>query len=130
MNAKLVVSDFIVKRQKELGLSNATLANALGYDNHNVISMIRKGRARVPLHQVMALASVLQVDSIWFFKLVMSEYKPDALEAIEQCFGGLVTQNEWRLLAVWRANTHDSDPELTEELQKGVMKLKAVSGRR
>ncbi|MGY4878995.1 hypothetical protein ACLUEY_14080 [Vreelandella aquamarina] len=128
MNAKLAVSDFIVKRQKELGLPNADLANALNYDNHNVITMIRKGRARVPLHQIMSLASVLKVDSIWFFKLVMSEYKPETLEVIEQCLGSLVTQNERRLLAVWRANTSDCDPEITDELKKGMTELLKLKG--
>lgn len=123
MKVNIKVSDFIIKRQKELELPNTDLANALGYDNQNVIAMIRKGRVRVPLHQIMSLASVLQVDSIWFFKLVMSEYKPEALEAIEQCFGSLVTQNERRLLEVWRANTDGNDPEITDELKKGMTEL-------
>ncbi|WP_301583725.1 hypothetical protein [Halomonas alkaliantarctica] len=117
------VSDFVVKRQKELGLANADLANALGYSNHNVITMIRSGKTRLPLDKVRPMASILDVDLAWLFRAVMSEYVPDTLAAIEQSLGAFTSQNERNLLEVWRHATDSSDPEITDELRKGFMSI-------
>lgn len=117
------VSDFVVNRQKELGLANADLANALGYSNHNVITMIRRGKTKLPLDKVQPLANVLDVDVAWLFRLVMSEYVPDSLASIEQCLGTFTSQNERNLLEVWRHATNRSDPEISDDLSRGIMSV-------
>ena len=119
----ITVADFIVKRQRELGIANRELATAAGYESYNVITMIRKGRTRLPLDKVHRFAEVLQVDPAWLFRLALKEYMPETLSVIETCLGPLVTNNERCLLEVWRHATRRSDPELSAELREGFMKI-------
>lgn len=123
------VAAFIVRRQKELGLANADLANALNYENHNVITMIRKGRTKLPLDKVAAMASVLQTDPAWLFRKVLGEYAPDTLEAIEVSLGPIVTKNERAMLDAWRRATNTSDPDISPDLANGFLSIMLLRGR-
>lgn len=121
------VSDFIVCRQRELGVPNRELADAAGYQNHNVITMIRKGRTKLPLDKVGPFAEVLCVDPVWLCRLAMSDYMPETLSVIEQCLGPMLTNNEKCILEIWRHATGNSDPEFSDELRNGVVHLLKLS---
>ncbi|WP_254275401.1 helix-turn-helix transcriptional regulator [Halomonas sp. 3H] len=113
------VSEFIVERQAELGVANRDLAEAAGYHNQNVITMIRRGKTKLPLDKVEPFARVLRVDSAWLFRLAMSEYMPETLRMIEQCCGPMTTNNERCMLEVWRHANNQADPEVGDDIRKG-----------
>lgn len=117
------VSEFIVERQAELGIANRDLAEAAGYHNQNVITMIRRGKTKLPLDKVEPFARVLRVDSAWLFRLAMSEYMPETLKVIEQCCGPMTTNNERCMLEVWRYSTDGCDPEISNDMRMGIASL-------
>ena len=113
------VADFIVNRQAALGITNRELADSVGYHHPNMITMIRRGKTKLPVDKVQQFADALGVDPIWFLRRVLQEYMPETLTVIEQCAGPLTTNNERCVLEVWRHATHGSDPELSVDLRKG-----------
>lgn len=117
------VAEIIISRQSELGVSNAKLALACGYDNFNVIAMMRKGRTKFPLEKIGVIANALQLDPVWLLRMAMSEYSPGKLAAIESIVGPLVTRNELQLLERWRLATYGGDPELSESVKAGIKEM-------
>ncbi|MGM0695133.1 MAG: helix-turn-helix domain-containing protein [Pseudomonadota bacterium] len=117
------VADFIVRRQAEIDVTNRELADAVGYHNPNVITMIRKGRTKLPVDKVQQFATALGVDPVWLLRHVMQEYMPETLKVVEQCIGPLTTNNERCVLEVWRHATDGNDPEIRSELRKGIVQI-------
>lgn len=114
------VAQFISNRQSMLGLTNQEVADLVGYPNGNVMSMIKKGRTKLPIERVPATAEALAVDKGKLMRMVMREYMPATLDAIEECLGKTVTQNELALLEIWRDATDNQDPEIPESAIQGL----------
>tara|TARA_R110000850_G_scaffold252150_1_gene377303 strand:+ start:201 stop:605 length:405 start_codon:yes stop_codon:yes gene_type:complete len=114
------VADLIVERQLDLDLTNQDIATRIGYANQNVISMIKKGRTKLPIDKVIKMADALSVDRSRLMRLVMMEYMPEAYEAIVACIGEPITKNERVLLEVWRDSTNGEDPAIPENAIKGL----------
>lgn len=121
------IADFIVRRQAECYVTNRELADAIGYHSPSVITMIRKGRTKLPVDKVEQFAAALSVDTVCLLRRVMHEYMPEQLEVIEQCLGALVTNSERCVLEVWRHATDGNDPEVSDDLQKGISHLLRLS---
>lgn len=117
------IADFIVKRQSELGMTNREIADAVGYHHPNMITMIRKGKTRLPIDKVQRFAAALGVDPVWLLRSVLKEYTPETLVVIEQCLGPLTTNNERCVLEVWRHATERADPLISNELQEGFLDI-------
>jgi transcriptional regulator with XRE-family HTH domain len=91
--------------------SQRDIASEIGYDKANMISMFKRGEARVPLDKILPLANSLRVDPAHLFKLALEQYWPDQLDMISKIFGQIHTENEGRiLLTPWREITDNSDP--------------------
>lgn len=120
MAEQMKVADLIVERQLDLDLTNQDIATRIGYANPNVISMIKKGRTKLPVDKVIKMADALGVDRARLMRLVMTEYMPDAYEAIVKCIGEPITQNERVVLEVWRDSTNGKDPAIPENAIKGL----------
>ncbi len=63
--------------------SQAKLAEELGYDNQNMITMIKQGKTRVPLEKVVPLARALGVNPSMLIQAWFTAYMPAALASIE-----------------------------------------------
>lgn len=97
--------------------SQREVAVAIGYEKPNVLSMIRRGDAKLPLEKIPALAEALEIDPAHLFRVALEDYLPNLAELFEQWFGLLATRNEHELLLKpWRLATDDSDPAPTGEL--------------
>ncbi|WP_339118893.1 helix-turn-helix transcriptional regulator [Halomonas sp. BMC6] len=114
------VTDLIIERQLDLDLTNQDIAGRVGYANANVISMIKKGRTKLPLDKVKKMADALNVDRARLMRMALSEYMGDAYLDIVEVLGEPTTQNERVLLQVWRSSTNHEDPALTEAEIKGL----------
>lgn len=82
--------NFIQRLRTEMeasDMSNVQLADLLGYDHPNIISMFRSGKTRVPLAKVPALARALGLDARELLRAWFRAYQPDDLPVIEMHFG-------------------------------------------
>jgi len=95
------------------------IAEALGYENANIVSMFKKGLTKVPIEKVPALAKALHLDPAHLLMLAMREYMPEAFAVIQATLGHTITKNEFELVSEVRKATKDSDPVFSKvELAK------------
>ncbi|HKJ95074.1 MAG TPA: XRE family transcriptional regulator [Gammaproteobacteria bacterium] len=112
------VADFVSQRIRVCEKTQKEIALALGYKNANVIAMIKSGSTKVPLRVVPHLARELAIDEAFFMRMVLREYMPETLVALESVYRTPVTQNETEILSVLRDRTSSTDPELRTEAQE------------
>jgi transcriptional regulator with XRE-family HTH domain len=103
-----------VKTQREI-------ADEIGYDNPNMISMFKRGEAKVPLDKIPQLAKALGVDAAHLFRLALEQYWPDQAKLILDIFGRTATENEEAiLLKKWRVASRDMDPASSARIETVV----------
>jgi transcriptional regulator with XRE-family HTH domain len=81
-------------------ISQKDIAEALGYESANIVSMFKKGLTKVPIEKVPALAKALHLDPAHLLMLAMREYMPEAFATIQKTLGHTVTENEFELASV------------------------------
>jgi hypothetical protein len=72
-------------------LTQQEVALKLGYEHANIITMFKKGTTRVPLDKVAPLARALDLDPGELMREWFSTYYPDAVGAIEEHMGTLMS---------------------------------------
>lgn len=106
----LTVAEFLTTSLATSGKSQKDVAQELGYDNPNIINMFKQGLTKVPLNKIGSLAKALAVDPVFLFSMVMLEYAPETLVAIEEIFeASILTGNERNLITAYRKATHGTD---------------------
>ena len=124
--ADMPIAQYISKQvdvQVSMGKTQRQIAQEIGYDKPNMISMFKRGEAKVPLDKIPLLAQSLSVDAAFLFKLAVQQYWPDLGKAIAEIFGTVLTRNETKMIETIREVTKGSDPDLTRDLER---KLKAA----
>ena len=107
---KVSVAQFLTTTLATCGKAQKDVAQEMGYENPNIITMFKQGLTKVPLGKVGNLAKALDVDPVFLFRLVMQEYSPETLIAIEEIFeSSILTGNERELIAAYRKATHGTD---------------------
>lgn len=90
MNATTVrVSDYLAAQMQICGKSQKEIAEEVGFPKANVLTMIKKGQTKLPIPRVPAMAKSLGVDPARLMRIVLAEYHPEILEAIEGTMGDL-----------------------------------------
>jgi transcriptional regulator with XRE-family HTH domain len=102
-----------IKTQREI-------ASEIGYDKPNILSMFKRGEAKIPLEKIPALAKALHVDPAFLFRLAMEQYWPKAEKAIADVFGSIATKNNRAWLSLISEALGEEDPELTPELAQRI----------
>lgn len=105
------------------GLPQTEIAEAMGYERPNIISMFKSGATKIPIETIPKLAELLGVSELYFMKLALEEYHPEMWMVIERVFGKLVSENEMDIIDIIRTASAGTDPELTEELEKELFRL-------
>lgn len=124
--ADMPLAQYISKQidvQVSMGKNQRQIAHEIGYEKPNMISMFKRGEAKVPLDKIPALAKALNVDPAFLFKLAIQQYWPEMGQAIAEIFGTILTRNETKMIELIRSLTKGSDPELTHRVKR---KLKAA----
>jgi hypothetical protein len=98
------------------------IANELGYDNPNLISMFRSGAVKVPLTKIPVLAKALHADPSHLLRLALADYQPDWLETIDATLGP-ADRDERELLAVHRSVTKGRETRLPAAFFEGYRAL-------
>jgi len=111
------VAKYLEQQLSVCGRSQLEVSKDLGYANPNIITMIKKGSTKVPLNKVALLAKSINVDPAYLLRLVMSEYSPEAWEAIESILGNqeLLTSQDYSIIRFLRESTGNSPIDMGVE---------------
>jgi transcriptional regulator with XRE-family HTH domain len=134
MNAKVVklpaapttkaksVAEYVALQLHLCGKAQTQVAEEVGFDKPNVITMIKQGKTKVPLSKIGKMARALEVDPVFFFKLVMAEYMPDVLDVITSITNQpIITGNELEFIKVIRS-AKVVNPKLRTDAEKKKLK--------
>ncbi len=104
------VAEYLAEKTAACGKSEQEIAEAIGYNSASVIHAFTHGTAKVPLNRIGALARALEIDSVYFLRLVLAEYLPDVLVAIDGALDvPMLTENEKGLIEAYRRVTEGTD---------------------
>ena len=79
------------------------IAEEIGYENANIITMFKQGLTRLPLDKVGPIAIALEIDPTMLLEMVMAEYMPETLMALRPILRGLtLTNEEYELINLFR----------------------------
>jgi transcriptional regulator with XRE-family HTH domain len=94
MTKKKTVAEYISGQIDLCGKSQKQIAEEVGFPKANILTMIKHGTTRVPIHRAPALARALGVDPAKLMRMALAEYSPEILEAIEGSLGPIVVEPE------------------------------------
>jgi transcriptional regulator with XRE-family HTH domain len=66
--------------------SQQEIANEVGFNRSNIISMLKQGITKLPVARVPAMAKAIGVDPTKLFRLTMEEYMPDLLKVCDEIY--------------------------------------------
>jgi hypothetical protein len=76
------VADYLAQQIILCGKSQKEIAEEVGYEKPNVITMMKQGHTKIPIVKVGAFARALEVDPAYLLRLVCMEYMPETWAAI------------------------------------------------
>lgn len=120
MTARITVAEYLEKMIEISEKTQKQIAHEVGYAKPNVISMMKQGLIKVPVDKAPAIAHALNIAPAYFLGLVLREYMPDAWAAMEEHLGGVLSENERRLLDVYRKQCSNGEIELDERRIKQI----------
>jgi DNA-binding CsgD family transcriptional regulator len=114
----LTLHAFLLLKLSETGLTNAEIAEKLGYDRGNVIAMLKSGSMKLPLNKIAAMADVIGVDRVYLLEKALMEVDPSLWDILSNVMGGRpITNNERALLDHIRGFAGDLDIDWTSEAE-------------
>lgn len=118
------VAAFLHIKIDESSKTQREIAKEIGYDNPNVLSMMKHGETKVPLEKIPAFAKALNVDPGNLLRLGLEQYWPGLRDVIKNVFGHIASENELALLKPVRVAFRDADPAFSEtEIEAAVAVL-------
>jgi|ETNmetMinimDraft_32_1059908.scaffolds.fasta_scaffold81189_1 transcriptional regulator with XRE-family HTH domain len=113
--SKVSVAGYIDQLIKLSGMTNAELASGLKYSNGNMVSMLRRGQAKLPKTAVKDIAELLHIDPVYLMRKVLQEYEPEVLEVLDRK-GRVLTLGEEQILNLFEEAGVDLGKELDPAL--------------
>lgn len=96
------VALLVTEQIRIIGKKQLEIAEEAGFENPNVITMIKQGRTKLPLGKVGLVAKALEIDPMYLLKLCIEEYQPETWEAIRPFMDEVVTKDEMHIVKVIR----------------------------
>lgn len=104
------VADFIAQKLAESDKTQCEISQLCGFENANVMTMIKTGRTKLPINRIGPFAKALDVDPAYLLRLVFGEYLPNSWEAIEEVMQTpVLSRNEADLIRKYRHISGNSD---------------------
>ena len=118
------VAEYLAWQMNACGKSQVEIAKEAGFPKPNVLSMMKKGDTKVPLEKIGKLAKAIEIDPVFLFRMVMSEYYPSTWEEIQKMIGQpVLTDNEVELIETIR-KAKVTNPKLrTNEERKALIEV-------
>lgn len=76
------VADYLAIVIDESPLKQREIAEQVGWNRPNFVSLIKKGDAKIPLEKVSVLASALSIDATDLMIRCLREYQPAVLDVL------------------------------------------------
>lgn len=100
---RISVAEYLTQQINICGKSQKEIADEVGYEKPNVITMFKQGKTKLPINKVGAFAKALGIDPLHLLRIAMSEYTRETWDVIEELIGkSLVTQDELAVLEIIR----------------------------
>lgn len=100
----------------------AEIAKDAGFEQPNMMSMIKTGKTRLALNRVPSLAKAINVDPIYLMRIWFHEYEPEILEFIERMIRLMSTDNEVAIINFIREVSGDTNPALDDGRREDLRK--------
>jgi transcriptional regulator with XRE-family HTH domain len=81
------VANFIAEAITKSGKTQVEIAQEVGFQKPNMITMIKQGKSKLPMTKVKRLAESLSVDPKVLLRLCFEEYQPGNWMVIQDIFG-------------------------------------------
>jgi predicted XRE-type DNA-binding protein len=116
VNKKVTVAQYIEQMVALSDKSQKEIAEAMGYDKPNIITMFKQGSTKLPINKVAPFAKAVGADPIHLLRLVMQEYMPETWESLQGMVGqSLVTEDELKLVKATRKILGGVDIDFTRK---------------
>lgn len=116
--SKSNVAAYLANQLEVCGKSQKEVASDAGYERPNIMTMFKQGATRIPVDKAPAIAKAIGVDPAFFIRMVLAEYHPEMLKAIEETMGGLHSKHEAALLKIIREEMGGADPVIGSKSQE------------
>ena len=103
MKPRSKVAIFIAERIETTGQLQKDVAAKAGFAKPNIITMLKQGKARLPLDKIGPMAQALETDPVHLLLICMEEYHPSTWKAIAPFMELAMTADEHRLVNALRA---------------------------
>ena len=70
------------------------IAKEAGFENPNILTMLKQGKTKIPLNRIGPLAQALGINPRHLMRKVLEEYMPETWSAVEQGLGHLLLSSE------------------------------------
>lgn len=111
--SEISVADFIAQKLAESDKTQIEISQLCGFENANVVSMIKTGKTKLPINRIGPFAKALDVDPAYLLRLVLCEYLPETWEAIEEVIRTpVLSKNEADLIRTFRHISGNSDAKV------------------
>lgn len=88
------VATYIASRIEASGQLQKDIAEKVGFERPNMITMVKQGRSRLPIDKIGSMARALGIDPIALFSMCMEEYYPNTWKAIAPCLESAMTASK------------------------------------
>jgi transcriptional regulator with XRE-family HTH domain len=117
-------STFIEKKLMESTKTQKEIAQAVGYKNQNMITMLKLGDVKLALDRVPAMAKALDMDPLDLFKIALTQfYDNESVSLLVGIIERGISPAERKILETVREASGSDTPELTPERAKKLAKV-------
>lgn len=122
------VAEFLKEKISLCGKTQKEIAEEIGFEKPNIITMLKQGKTKLPIGRIGPLARAIDADPAHLLRLVMSEYSPETWEAIEDVTQStILTANELKLVRAYREATGNSDAAPLVVNCDGIITIQAAT---
>lgn len=102
----MTVASYLKDKIASSGKTQRQIALEVGYSKPNVVSMMSNGQTKIPINKIPLFSRALGVDPAHMLRLALAEYHPEIWDVIDATIGRPLTENETRLLGIYREATY------------------------
>lgn len=113
------IAILLEKHTSTSSMTQREIADAVGFKNQNMITMIKQGDAKLPIDRVPAMARVLGLDPLQLFNMALEQfYTPEAIKDLQAILPPVLSAPERELINLVREAGKNGKQLTLERLQQ------------
>lgn len=118
------VAEYLIVQINLSDKGQAEIANEVGFNTPNMITMLKKNLTKLPIDKVGAMAKSLGVDPVHLYKMCMAEYYPQTWAMIEGFLDQpVLTESELEIVKTIRESNVVNPKLRTEEDKQRLLEF-------